>query len=389
MIKKLTQLDAGIYADMVREGRASLSEHLDALASKGDIDPAFLPTPEERREAAGGREITALQHIFAAHGIRTKGERASKGGVFTRGDSHYVEGAEVLFPAFVTESYQTPDIPFREVQEPQRWVDQSQRQPRNRVTLDDIVNARVSITGDTYKAGVIERGSEDDLDPARVTEGADLPLYTIKTAEHSIKIYKYGGRVRASYEYLRRTPLNLVGRTIAGIARREEIRKMRAALEVAVNGDGNSNPAINKNNGNAAAWRVTDFDLIEAEMSDYDREPAMFVADKATLLAIRALRVPASGIAMTPAQAAMYGNPYITPSGVPLRFAPTSSILDGSDKLLTWGIGDGLEQVTENGSIIQEADRFIANQTQEFTISENVGFAKSEPHGFFTLTKGA
>src|SRR5690625_3185556 len=103
MIKKLTQLEPGVYADMVREGRQSLSEHLDALAANGDIDPAFLPTPEERREAAGGRDITALQHIFAAHGIRTKGERASNGGVFTRGDTNYVEGAETLFPAFVTE----------------------------------------------------------------------------------------------------------------------------------------------------------------------------------------------------------------------------------------------------------------------------------------------
>ncbi|MFA7459728.1 MAG: hypothetical protein WCY60_01825 [Trueperaceae bacterium] len=387
MIKKLTQLDAGVYTDMVRANRTSLSEHLDALAAAGDIDPGFLPTPQERKAAAGGREITALQHIFAAHGIRTKGERASKGGVFTRGDSHYVEGAEVLFPAFVTESYQTPDIPFRDVQEPQRWIDQSQRQPRNRVTLADLVSANVGIDGDTYKAGVIERGAEDDLDPARVTEGADLPLYIIKTAEHSIKVYKYGGRVRASYEYLRRTSLNLVGRTIAGISRREEVRKVRAAIAVALNGDGNSNPAINVNNGNAAAWRVTDFDIIEAEMNDYDREPAVYVADKATLLAIRALRIPASGIALTPAQAAMYGNPYMTPSGVPLKFAPTSSILDGSNKLLTLGIGDGLDQVTENGSIIQEADRFIANQTQEFTISENVGFAKSEPHSFFTITK--
>lgn len=386
MIKKLTQLDGGVYADMVREGRTSLSEHLDALATKGDIDPAFLPTPEERKEAAG-RDITALQHIFAAHGIRTKGERASKGGVFTRGDASYVEGAEVLFPAFVTEAYQSPDIPFRDVQEPQRWLDQSQRQPRNRVSLDDIVSARVGITGDTYKAGVIERGNEDDLDPARVTEGADLPLYKIVTAEHSIKIYKYGGRVRATYEYLRRTNLNLVARTIAGIARREEIRKLRAALEVALNGDGNSNPAINVNNGNAAGWRVTDFDLIEAEMAEYDREPAMFVADKDTLLAIRALRIPQSGVELSPALLAMYGTAYITPSGVPLRFAPTDSVLDGSDKLLTWGIGDGLEQVTENDSIIREADRFIRNQTEEFTISENVGFAKSEPHGFFTLTK--
>src|SRR5690606_34270641 len=147
MIKKLTQLDSGIYADMVREGRLSLSDHLDALAAKGDIDPGFLPTPEERR-AAAGREITALQHIFAAHGIRTKGARASKGGVFTRGDSHYVEGAEVLFPAFVTESYQTPDIPFRDVQEPQVWLDQSQRQARNRVSLADIVSDRVGIDGD-------------------------------------------------------------------------------------------------------------------------------------------------------------------------------------------------------------------------------------------------
>lgn len=396
MIKNLKQLDSGVYSDAVKGGHASLSNYLDALASNGEVDASFLPTREERRASSGGRDVTALQHIFATHGIRTRGNRASTGGVFTRGTADYVEGAEVLFPAFVAEAYAsagsdsfyTRDMPFPDVKDI-NWVDRDQRTPRNRVTLSDIVNARVGIDGDQFKNAIIERGTEDELEPSRVAEAEDLPLYTIKTGEESIRIYKYGGRVRASYEYLRRTKLNLMARTLAGIGRREEIRKLRDALDVAVNGDGNGNPAINVNTGNASAWRLTDFDLLEAEMSDYDREPAMFVADKATLLAIRALRIPTSGVELTPSQLAMYGLGYITPSGVPIKFAPSDSILEGSDKLLTWGIGDGVTQVTENGSIIREADRFIRNQVEEMTISENVGFAKGDPEGFFTLTKAA
>jgi hypothetical protein len=413
-ITKLSELPVDIYTDAktAQGARLDINAHLENMAARGDITGDLLPSPEERR-AKHGKNVSALQFIFAKAGINVRGKKASPAGVFFRKDSsNYIQGAEVLFPAFCAAIYSDwmnkPNMAavdnsfFSEPSAPGDLIFPTvlldvfrdfalkDRRALLKLMLSDIVSFTTGIDSDSYKAGYIAYNSEADLEPGRVSEGADLPLYDMTTGTNIIRLYKYGGAVRASYEVLRRQKLNRVVRTIQGIARREEWRKIRAALTVALNGDGNSNPALNTNSG-ATSWDLPDFDDWSIDTAyDYDEEISIVATDKAEAKSIVALKQPAANKALTPDQVGMYGPGDLRlPTGQTMKLAPSGSVLQGATKLLGWNQLNGLEQVVENGSLISEADRFVRNQTEIFTLSENAGFAKVDPTSFHTLTRSA
>lgn len=410
-ISSIKHLTSGVYSEAAGQGFSTLSEYLDHEAAAGRVDNSFLPAPEERR-AKAGRNISAVRHLMAQAGVSVRGRNAATL------DSLREQGLGALVPAFLTETYRdavnislfrhpvaplskqtaaanpniytSHDAPDPNVVFAGGFANFAGEQPLNHLTLSELVTVNTTTNGSDYRTLVINGDAYDEsLESSRVTEGADIPQYKLETAEQVTDIHKYGARVTITYEALRRSSLDLVAMTIAGIAWSDAQRRLRAAIAVALNGDGNGNPAINQNGAGSGAWEITDFDLLEALMATYGRSPSLYAGDSSTVTAIRALRLPTSGVAMTPDQVAMYGAQYVTPSGVPLRFAPPSSALDSTNKLLVRAAGMGLEMVTEAGSLIREADRFIVNQTQDFTMTENIGFAKPNPTSFFTLTRGA
>lgn len=404
MIKSVKDLTEGVYGQAANEGFDTLSQFLDHGVKTGKVDSAFIPSAEERKQAAG-RHVSAVKHILAANGIKGRGYKAASL------DTMREKGLGALIPAFLSEAYrEASNISlFRNPVSPLKnqaavnsdvyttadapdgvfaggFANFAGETPLNQLTLSELVTSATTTDGSDYKTLTVDGDEYDEsLEPSRVAEGSDIPRYKLELAEQSVGIFKYGARITATYEALRRSSLDLVALTIAGIAWADAQRRLRAAIEVALNGDGNSNPAINQDTA-AATWAVTDFDLLEALMASYGRSPALYTGDSTTVTAIRALRIAAANTALTPDQIAMYGAQYVTPSGVPLRFSPPGSALDGADTLLVRAAGFGLEMVTEAGSLIREADRNIVNQTQDFTMTENVGFAKPNPTSFFTLT---
>ena len=419
-MKRLGDLEVGIYKDAAAfaqeknmpMGSAAVNAFLDNLALKGDISGDFLPSAGERAQKNGGKPVSALQHIFASAGIHVRGPHSSLMAVFFNSATNhqFVKGADVLFGAFVAAIYDDwmnrpaisdntffsdtgsdGDLIFPTVIR-DTFADYAQKQERAllKLSLSDIVSFTTGITGDSYKGGYIAYDADDGNELTRVAEGADLPLYTMVTGENSINIYKFGGRVQASYEMLRRQRINKVVRTIQGIARREEWRKVKAAIAVGLNGDGNSNPAINANSG-AGTWDLQDFTDWDIDLAyTYDEEISIVVTDATEAKSISALRQAVANEALTPDQLQMFRRgDLVLPNGIPMRIGPSGSAMDSSTKLMGWNSMNGLEQVNENNSLVSEAERFTTNQTQQFTISENTGFAKFDPNSFFTLTRSA
>lgn len=67
--------------------------------------------------------------------------------------------------------------------------------------LSDVVARRVPITGDTYRAGILE--TPEDTRLRKVGEGADLPRFKITTSEKPSTMEKIGYGLEASYEFYR------------------------------------------------------------------------------------------------------------------------------------------------------------------------------------------
>lgn len=413
MIKELKQLEFGIYDD----ARAEASEHglnyintsayLAEMAEAGDIAPDLIRTGDEQPRDKSGNPVSPVRQLLAHSGVRLSGINAHTAGVFMPGSNDHVKGAEVLFPAFAQEVFeeslgirteegytsrpgQRLDDVYLQATRP-GILDERRDLPSRMVSLDQLVSARTGIDGDTYRAATIK---EDARDPSeyrysRVSERGTFPTFTIALGDRAFRLYKYGAAVEASYEAMRRMRINLLALTLQEIAFGENLRRIAEAIETLLNGDGNSNPALD-------TLGAADVSIPELEnwridtLYDYLREYSFVIADRALVKEIRALAYPSANMQLTPQQIMMLNTgAYILPDGTPMFVAPPGSALDGSGKLLGVVAGRGLNEIVENGSSISESVRWILNQTSKWIVSVNIGYEKLFRDSAFTLSRGA
>jgi hypothetical protein len=402
MLKELKQLQYGIYDDAAmgsngaKKKYVSLSQHLEAMARKGDISESLLKL-DERPVNSQGRALSATEQLLAHSGVTLGGLGASSVGVFIRGSTDYVAGAEVLFPALMQEVYErkflgqhgvglsskpsTSDDPIFTRAMRAGFINDQKQAPLNQITIDDLVSLTSGIDGDGYRSAILSDDVNDSkYDFSRVAERAEMPVATLDLATQNIDIFKYGRRVNASYEVLRRMTINKLAILLERIASRQKMRELNVAIAVAVNGDGNGNAATSISGPNTIAgldnWTI---DLAYDDSATIN----MAMANKAVVKTTRALRYPAGGGYPTPDQLAMFnGAGFTLPDSTPLKLVPKTSILANVNALVGFDTNEGLERVVENGSQIEETWRFITNQTRDFVMSINIGFAKMYPRSF-------
>lgn len=410
MIKNLAQLSVGLYADAAKAQSThglhfvSVGDYLLELFEKGEIEAGLIT--EEAIKAG----ISPVRQMLAHSGVILGGMNASTMAVFDRTSPEYVKGAENLLPALMMEMYmEAMGLPTSNLQaadsfsvtpnstssslyplQERGMVDQRLEQPAGVLTIDEIVSLRTGVDGDGYRSAQIkndQRGSQNEW--GRVAPGADLPLYTLELAERAVRVYKYGGKIRLPYEAMRRMKINVLQMLLQEMAFSNDIWRVKNALEVAVNGDGNGN-GYNLSSVTPTNWNIQELDEWAIDVAN-DASLGMnrVVADAADVKLIRALRYPAANTVLTPDQLAMYSNglAYQMPDGTPLRLAPKGSILAGSKTAMGWNTARALEEVVENGSQIQEMARNIENQTHIQTMSINIGHTKPFDNSFQAIQR--
>ncbi|HZC04420.1 MAG TPA: hypothetical protein VE338_02170, partial [Ktedonobacterales bacterium] len=221
----------------------------------------------------------------------------------------------------------------------------------------------------------------------RVTQGGEMPRVKLSTSEHAITLQKYGVILEGSYEVYRRMQIDLFARHVARIGMQAMLDKSQDALNVAINGDGNSNPAINYNetalDSGGTAGTLSYKAWLRWGMKSWPYKIDTVVAGEAEMLQLLTLQFPSIDPTMLlalitnigPASAGdrMRLNPGSTPwANVNLIFFPLapSNILTGLQR------DSALEMVMEVGASITETDKIISQQLNEIAISEVVGFGK-------------
>ncbi len=357
-IKKLSQLEKGLYQD-AKTQKVTLSQLLDKMSRDGEID-GDLVRPEAKNSR--GERLDAFQQLLVHAGIRTKGEFAQTGDAFLSDPNN-----RVLFPEFINRTYRDNETDII-----------------NAVQISDLVANRTGIDGSSYRTGVITAGQEADLEWGRVAQGAELPEYTIVLAEQAINLFKFGGILKMSYEVLRRTSLPMVARYVGKIARAQGRRRVKQAINVILNGDGNSNPAPAANAATGTSFTLAD--ILDLQMSGIKNGAGfnLLVGDMVEIGQILTLDV-----FIAPGSTARGGDFRDTgnwPSvlGMTPRVALVGSALEGSKKILGVETAGGLEEVYENGSQITESDKLIETQFERIAMSENLGYTKPDIQGFRT-----
>lgn len=231
--------------------------------------------------------------------------------------------------------------------------------------LPDITATVTKIDGMDYRS-IVSDPDDDTRSLKVVSEGAFLPQTTIKTQESLVKLLKRGRMLVSTYEALRFQRLDLFTVTLKQIGAYIARTQLADAVNVLVNGDGNSNGAKVINASASGTLKYTDLVRLWTELTPYELNTLLVP----TALMEKILAMPE----MQDSQATLdfHGTGrMITPIGAKLIHVPT---LD-SDKIVGIDKTCALEMV-QAGDVLVDYDKLIDRQLERATVSVISGFAK-------------
>lgn len=345
----LNNLDHSLYQKAHGEG-VTLSSYLEQLD----------PTPE-------GEKLDAFERLMKEAGIVTqsipeKNVFSSKVAAFYRTDEN-----KVLFPEYIARTL----------------IQTMQEFPLYRY----LVATRTPIDGNVYKGSYLEledAKNKKALEMRRVVESTDLPVAKLRLGETAVSFYKYGRAIEASYEAIRRMSIDLFKRHISWIAKSAADNKVAEILTVIKDGDGNNNAAeiIKMKSLDSGATKLTREAWIRFLLTFYPNGANTVVANVDGLIQILEVLYPEANVASKMDELIANGLNVQTvlPQGLiantTLLYSPRIEKIGGKEAIYALDRNNCIEELFEVGSTIQEADKFIKNQTQLLTISENSGFMK-------------
>lgn len=259
------------------------------------------------------------------------------------------------------------------------WVETTLREAMYETDyLPYLVNTRVGIDGNTVQSPMLdlmEPANKKAIKKARIAEGADIPTGKITVGERAITLWKRGRAIELTYEAARRMRVDLFNIQMRAIASDLAHQNMEAAIDVAINGDGNDNSA-QKIATTSAASTVSADDIIGA-LYDYQNanhyNANTMVMPKKYLIAVSKMTYDTQ-LASGASNRVTFSIPQINDLNVTLIGVDDLQI-GGKDAILMMNRDYSLVRYEENGSNIQEMDNFIRNQMKLMTMTENSGYA--------------
>ncbi|MBQ9742441.1 MAG: phage major capsid protein [Ruminococcus sp.] len=246
------------------------------------------------------------------------------------------------------------------------YVSRAVRQGMERAdVLGDIVAAKTSIAGMDYRS-ITSTPSEDDKSLKVVAEGAYIPQTKISTQENLVKLHKRGRMLVSSYEALRFQRLDLFTVTLGQIGAYIATAQLKDAIDVLLEGDGNSNPCEGITASETDNLSYKDLVAMWAKLSPYNLTTILAPTDAmCKMLSMSELKDSTAG------QSFHGSGRMVTPLGAKLihTTAMDKGTIIGVDK------NCALEMV-QAGDIITDYDKLIDRQLERATISCVAGFAK-------------
>jgi len=334
------------------------------------IDPSEKYGPNEKKDAFQ-RQVARVNEEIMKQGknpivlksIPEKGIWASKVEAF-----YTTEHSPVLFPEYIN------------------------RTAREALEVDDILNElvaiRTPIDSNAYRTIYIDTDAKPKS-KKRVVEGAEIPVAEMKTSENTLTIHKYGRRIKATYEAIRRMRMDMLALHIQAIMRQAGVDRAADGYKVLIEGDGNNNAAVNFDRSKLttadkldyAGWAKFLFEFYPYQMTSLIGgidELVTFLTMSAPnvdpIRLIEQLRFGNASQTGTMAQS-IFNNYRIV-------YLPDAT----ADKLVGFDKRYALEMVVEIGSDISETNKIIESQWEQIVVSEVNGFGIILPESRKTIT---
>lgn len=245
------------------------------------------------------------------------------------------------------------------------YVSRAVRQGMERADiLPNLVATVTDIDGMDYRS-IVSAPSEDDKTLKVVNEGATIPQTVVKTRENLVKLHKRGRMLVASYEALRFQRLDLFTVTLNQIGAYIARAQLKDAIDVLLNGDGNSNAS----------------EVISAANTDVSYEDILKLWSSLTPYELNTILAPTAQmqkiLSLSQMQDSNAGLDFqgtgkmITPLGATLLHAPEME--DG--KIIGLDKNCALEMV-QAGGVVTDYDKLIDRQLERAAITCTAGFSK-------------
>ena len=320
------KLDKGMY----QEAGRSFSQVLERM------------DPSERYKGTSLEGLDAFQRQLKRFDIKVRGAGRDVVEKFFR-----TADAAVLFPEYIS-----------------RTVRQGMEEGD---ILPSITAAVTQIEGMDYRSITTQAGGEEK-ELKLVEEGSAIPETTIKVQANLVKLHKRGRMLVASYEAVRYQKLDLFSVTLRQIGAHIARTHLEDAVDVLINGDGNSNPAEKTSLADGAFnyEALVDF---WAKFDPYVMNTLLVSGDvMLQLLKLPEFQNPLTGLNFqgTGQLATPLGATLLRTSVLPEKTAV------GLDKRFA------LEMV-QSGDVMVEYDKLIDRQLERAAITTISGFAKVFP----------
>ena len=263
--------------------------------------------------------------------------------------------------------------------------------------INDLVASTRVITGDSAKQVVLDLSNtpagaknKQALKKRRIAEGSNIPVAELKLGEMGIKIYKYGIGVKATYEVLRRTTIDMFRKQMELVSLQAGYDEVGAVIDVILNGDGNTNPAkvykASDLNPDATEGKIDVMTLVKFLVKQAPFNFDTLLVDEDVYTQICTILMDKN---LTNAINPQIGFEF--PQGLlnNLRviYSEDLGLTSGSKhQIIGLAKNYAIEKTIEAGSIINEVSKTVENQTQLAVMTENAGFNKIDSRASAILT---
>jgi hypothetical protein len=265
------------------------------------------------------------------------------------------------------------------------------------IPLARILARSTAIDSDAYRTLYItDDFGTDAYRFKRIAEGTEIPSTTLITGEHTLRLFKFGRALRATYEQLRRQRVDRIAFIIGRMAIQAEVDKVTVVMNTIINGDGNANTSATVYNqtaldvGSSAgtltlrAWLTFKLRFALSYMPD------VLLAQEVPLMQLLTMPIATGNqtpLGLMPANAFGVIGPINDQLSGALEYGVTADA--PALKMLAFQSSDTVERVTEVGGNVSEVERYINNQTQLLTISEVEGYGIVDPNAARVLNINA
>lgn len=279
-------------------------------------------------------------------------------------------GTRALFPEVVDDMVQ-----FKYKQDQFERVDQMLVQSR-------------TINGTEILTYVIDDKKEDYDVAGAIPETANIPVSSIRTSQYNVGIFKHGMGYRTSYEFERRARLDILTPYANRAQRAMELSRVKFATNLLINGDAiyGAAPEVDQSSFNGAVgenatngqisykhllrWLVSRAKLatpIDTVVGNWD----------AYVQWLMLFALPSANTANAPTQAEALARTGFQLAQASILSGSVNFVLSSSapaNKLIGFSRSDTMEELVEAGSLINESERSMSNQTITYYRTMNTGY---------------